>query len=118
METERLNLSAMENAALDFLHKAASCYVPQPGIQDTVLEVYFTDLCRTYQLALGPGGCTVLTEAFLPFTARAETAYPVFADLISGRKSPAIALLKGQVKTKGDLRILKRLEELFPGLQA
>ncbi len=117
MGTERPDLSEMENAALLFLQRAASCYVPQPGIPDTVLEVYFTDLCKTYQLALGPTGCTVLTEAFLPFTARAETAYPVFADLIGGRKSPAMALLKGQVKTKGDLRILKRLEELFPGLQ-
>ena len=107
-----------ENAALAFLYRAASVYKPRAGYEDIVLEICFTDLQKTYQMVLGTKSCTVLTENFSPFAARAEAAYSVFEDMVKGRKSPAMALLKGQVKTKGDLKILKKLEDFFPGLGA
>ncbi len=113
-----MHLAEKENAALAFLHKAASVYKPRAGYEGIVLEICFTDLQKTYQMVLGNRSCTVLTEGFRPFAARAEATYPVFEDMAKGRKSPAMALLKGQVKTKGDLRILKKLEDFFPGLEA
>ena len=118
METNQMHPADKENAALAFLHKAASVYRPLAGYEDTVLEICFADLRKTYQLVLGIRSCTVLTEGFRPFAARAEATYPVFEDMLKGRKSPAMALIKGQVKTKGDLKILKKLEEFFPGLEA
>ncbi len=116
MESNHSSAAEKESAALAFLSKAASVYKPHKGPEDIVLEICFTDLQKTYQLVLGKQSCEVLTEGFRPFTARAEAAYPIFEDMVMGRKSPVMALLKGQVKTKGDLRVLKRLEEFFPGM--
>ncbi len=118
MEYGSSRLMEQEKAALAFLHRAASVYKPHQGPEDIVLEVHFTDIHKTYQMVLGKQSCAVVTEGFRPYTARAEAAYPLFEDLIYGRKNPAMALIKGQIKTKGDLRILKKLEDFFPGLEA
>jgi putative sterol carrier protein len=117
MDTNNSPLAEKENAALKFLNRAASVYKPHQGPKDIVLEIYFTDIQRAFQMVLGKESCTVLTEGFLPFDARAEAAYPVFEDMAKGRKSPAMELIKGHVKTKGDMRILKKLDEYFPGLE-
>ena len=105
------------DAALAFLHRAASVYRPREGYWDTVLEICFTDLKMSFQLVLGRERCTVLTEGFRPFTARAEAAYPVFEEIVSGKKSPAMAILRGRMKVTGELRVLKDMEDLFPGLK-
>ncbi len=118
METNHSPFTEKENTALRFLNRAASVYNPHNGPEDIVLEIFFTDIQKTYQMVLGKESCTVLTEGFRPFDARAEAAYPVFEDMAKGRKSPAMELIKGHVKTKGDLRILKKLEDFFPGLEA
>ncbi len=118
MDERYSGLPDKEKAALAFLHRAASVYKPHRGPGDIVLEMYFTDIQKTYQMVLGQESCAVLTDHFRPFSARAEASYPVFEEMAKGTKSPAMALLKGQVKTKGDLRILKRLEDFFPGLKA
>ena len=118
MENDSSRLTEQEKAAMAFMRKAASVYKPHKGDEDIVLEIYFTDILKTYQLVLTKTDCMILTEGFRPYTARAEAAYPIFEDLIKGRRSPAMALIKGQVKAKGDLKVLKRLEEYFPGLEA
>jgi len=118
MEANHPIMTEKENTALQFLHNAASVYKPHKGPEDIVLEIFFTDIQKTYQMVLGKQSCAVLTEGFRPFAARAEATYPVFEDMVKGRKSPAMALIKGQVKIKGDLRILKKLEDYFPGLDA
>ncbi len=115
---EHMHLEEQEKAALAFLSKAASVYQPRPRKEDIVLEVFFTDIQKTYQMVLEQDSCTILTDNFKPFTVRAEATYSVFEDLAKGRKSPAIAILKGHVKTKGDLRVLNKLEKYFPGLEA
>ncbi len=118
MQNISSRLLEQEKAAMAFMHKAAKIYKPHKVDQDIILEAYFTDIDKTYQLVLTKSECTILTDGFRPYTARAEATYPIFEDLIKGRKSPAIALLKGQVKAKGDLKVLKRLDEYFPGLEA
>ncbi len=117
MDTNHSQYADKENAALTFLNKAASVYKPRAGYEDIVLEICFTDIQKTYQMVLGKQSCAVLKEGFRPYAARAEATFPVFEDMAKGRKSPAMALIKGQVKTKGDLRILKKLEDFFPGLE-
>jgi len=118
MQNDSSRLIEQEKAAMAFMYKAAKVYNPHKGEHDIVLEAYFTDIDKTYQLVLTKSECTILTEGFRPYTARAEAAYPIFEDLIKGRKNPAIALLKGHIKAKGDLKVLKRLDEYFPGLEA
>ena len=118
MDIDSSRLSEQEKAAMVFMHRAAAAYRPHNGEADIILEAYFTDIHKTYQLVLTRTDCILLTEGFRPYTARAEASYPIFEDLIKGRRNPAMALLKGQVKAKGDLKVLKRLEEYFPGLEA
>ena len=118
METNNISFTEKENTALRFLNRAASVYKPHKGPEDIVLEIFFTDIQKTYQMVLGKVSCTVLKENFRPYAARAEATYPVFEDMAKGRKSPAMELIKGHVKTKGDLRILKKLDDFFPGLEA
>ncbi len=105
------------DAALAFLHRAALVYRPRGNHEDIVLEVCFPDLNKSFQLVLGRESCTVLTEGFRPFTARAEAAYPVFEEILRGKKSPAFAILRGRVKVTGDLVVLKDIEDFFPGLK-
>jgi putative sterol carrier protein len=105
------------DAALAFLHRVASCYRPRGSDQDIILEACFTDIHKSFQLVLGRESCAVLTEGFRPFTARAEAAYPVFEEILRGKKSPALAILRGRVKVTGDLRVLKEIEDFFPGLK-
>ena len=116
METNHSRVAEKESAALAFLSRAAAVYKPHKGPEDIVLEICFTDLQKTYQMVLGKQSCALVKEGFRTYTARAEAAYPIFEDMVKGRKSPAMALIKGQVKTKGDLRVLKRLEDFFPGM--
>lgn len=116
MEMNHSGMAQKESAALAFLNKAASVYKPHEGIEDIVLEICFADLQKTYQMVLGRQGCAVVTEGFLPFTARVEADYPVFEDMVKGRRSPVMAIIMGQVKTQGDLRVLKKLEDFFPGM--
>ena len=117
MQNNAGNGTDAEKAALAFLRKAASGYKPHQEQKDIVLEMHFTDIHKTYQLVLTKTECLILTEGFGPYTARAEGTYPLFDDLIKGRKNPAIALLRGQIKAKGDLKVLKKLDEYFPDIE-
>ena len=108
--------SGQEEKVLDFLHQAAKAYQPHGEDRDIVLEIACTDMGKSYQLVLGKETCQVRTEGFLGSTARAEATYSLLRELLLGQKSPAVALLTGRLKISGEARLLKRLEDFFPGL--
>jgi hypothetical protein len=61
----------------------------KPHGQDTeiVVEFYFTDLEKTYQLVLEKTKCMFKEKDFLPFTLRIETSFEVWAAISDGKLS-------------------------------
>ena len=78
-----------------------------------VLELFATDTGRTYRVRVTPERCELNVPAGASCSARIETTSDAFMDMLSGKLSPFKALLRGKVKVRGDLGMLKALPQYF-----
>lgn len=96
-----------------FLRQMAALYQSDGHTKDMVLEMYFTDLGKTYQLLLGKEKCTVKTEDFSPYTTRIETSFETWLKISKGEIDGAEALMNHLYKVLGDFSVMTRMDELF-----
>lgn len=81
--------------------------------KDIVLEMYFTDINKTYQLLLTKEKCILKTEDFLPYTTRIESTFELWKNISNGKVNGAEALIKRKYKVKGKFSILMKMDEYF-----
>lgn len=102
--------------SLIFTRQMAALYNPSawPG-KDIVLEMYYTDLDRGYQLLLCKDGHQVLTENFLPYTTRIETPYTLWKAIAAGEITGEAALMQQKYRVKGDFDLMIHWDRYFGG---
>jgi len=81
--------------------------------RDKVLEMYYTDADRRYQIVLGENGSEVLTENFREMTTRIETPYTVWKAIASGEISGQEALAQQKYRVKGDFDLMIHWDTYF-----
>jgi multimeric flavodoxin WrbA len=103
--------------SLSFTRQMAALY--RPDGTERVLEFYYTDLGKTYQILLTAQGSDVITNHFKRYTTRIETPFPVWRSISRGEISGPEALFRRQYKVLGDFSLMLRWDELFgtPGPQ-
>lgn len=81
--------------------------------RDIIIEFFYTDVQKTYQIILGKDGQTVLTENFMPYTARIETPFTVWEQIGRGELDPQQAMIKHLYRVTGDFNVMIKWDEYF-----
>ena len=97
--------------SLSFTTQMAALY--RPDGKNRVLEFYYTDIDKTYQILLTPQGSQVITEDFKKYTTRIETPLSIWRSIGSGKISGQEALFQRQYKVLGDFETMLHWDELF-----
>lgn len=105
-----------EDDSLVFTRQMAALYQKEayPG-KDLVVEMYYTDLDKCYQMILEKEGSRVITEDLKPYTTRIETPYSVWHDISVGKIRGDEALMQQMYKVKGDFNLMMNWDEYFGG---
>lgn len=104
---------APEDQASHFLQQMAATYKPHEQAHDVVLEMYFTDLEKTFQLILGSEACTLNTTVLRPYTTRIETPFPLWRDMSAGKIDGPKALMEQRYRVLGDFSVLRNMNTFF-----
>lgn len=111
--TSSLSDSTPKDTSYPFLRQMAALYNSDLFTKEIVLEMYFTDLDKTYQLLLGKEKCVVKTENLLPYTTRIETPFQIWLDISEGKINGSEAMMKRLYKVLGDLETMIKLDDFF-----
>lgn len=80
---------------------------------DIVLEMYYTDIDKRYQIVLGKDGYEFLTDCKMEYTTRIETPFSVWQDIARGELKGDEALMKQMYKVKGDFNLMMHWDLYF-----
>ena len=99
---------------LAFTRQMAALYnkASWPG-KDLVLEMYYTDADKRYQILLTREGSKVLTEGFRDYTTRIETPYTLWKAIAAGEITGQDALMQQKYRVKGDFDLMLRWGSYF-----
>lgn len=105
---------AASEETLVFTRQMAALYNPASySGKDLVLEMYYTDENKRYQILLTQAGSKVLTENFRDYTTRIETPYTVWKAIASGELSGQEALAQQKYRVKGDFDLMIHWDRYF-----
>ena len=100
--------------SLTFTRQMAALYNQKSYAgRDIVLEMSYTDIDKRYQIILGAGGSTVLTDNFRTATTVIETPYSVWKAIASGELSGQEAMMQGKYRVKGDFDLMLHWDRYF-----
>jgi len=94
-----------------FTTQMAALYRPD-GVE-RVLEFYYTDIDKTYQIIMTKQGANVISEGFGPYTTRIETPYSVWRSISRNEISGQDALFQRLYKVLGDFSLMMNWDNLF-----
>ncbi len=97
--------------SLNFTTQMAALYKPD-GVE-RIIEFYYTDIEKTYQILLKKQGSEVITDDFKPYTTRIETPYSVWRSIARGEISGQEALFQRLYKVTGDFSLMLKWDDLF-----
>ncbi|MCL1965326.1 MAG: flavodoxin family protein [Firmicutes bacterium] len=97
--------------SFSFTTQMAALY--RPDGEERVLEFYYTDIGKTYQILLTKQGSEVIEDNFKQYTTRIETPITVWRSIARGEISGQDALFQRQYKVLGDFSIMLKWDELF-----
>lgn len=99
---------------LTFTRQMATLYnkAAYPG-KDQILEMYYTDEQKRYQILLGKDGSQVLTEDFRKATTIIETDYTLWKSIAAGEISGEEALMQQKYRVKGDFNLMIHWDRYF-----
>ncbi len=86
--------------------------------KDVVLEMYYTDVQKRYQIVLGKDGSRVLTEDFQKATTVIETTYTLWKAIAAGEISGEAALMEQKYRVKGDFNLMIHWDRYFGSSEA
>ena len=102
-----------EDPSYSFMRQMAAVYNPRTYAGDIVIEMFFTDLNKTYQLLLGKEKCGVRTDGFTPYTTRIETSFEVWMQISEGKLNGAEAMMKKLYRVLGDFNTMLKMDDYF-----
>ncbi len=99
--------------SLSFTKQMAALYIPDG--KDRVLEFFYTDIGKTYQILLTSQGSEVITDGFQKYSTKIETPYSVWRSISKGEISGQDAMFQKLYKVLGDFDLMLKWDELFGG---
>ena len=81
--------------------------------KDIVLEMFYTDEEKRYQIILGKDGSNVIKENFREYTTKIETPLSVWKDIAQGKISGTQEKKKKKYRVSGDFDIMINWEKYF-----
>lgn len=80
---------------------------------DKILELFYTDIDKHYQIILGKDGFKILNENFLNFTTKIETPFSVWQQISRGEISGEEALMEHKYRVDGDFTFMMNWDKYF-----
>lgn len=102
-----------KDKSLNFMRQMAAVYKPQSCSKEAVIEFYFTDLNKTYQLYLTREKCILKTDDFLPYTTRIETDFDLWQQISQGKVNGAAALMEKGYRVLGAFETMLKMDDYF-----
>lgn len=103
----------LQDKSYNFMRQMATIYNPQDSTKNVVIEMYFMDLNKTYQLCLDKEKCILKTDDFTSYTTRIETTFKVWLQISEGKINGAEAMMKKQYKVLGDFNTMLKMDDYF-----
>jgi multimeric flavodoxin WrbA len=82
---------------------------------DRVLEMYYTDINKTYQIVMTAKGAEVISEGFVKSTTKIETPFSLWREISGGEADGQEALFQKKYKVTGDFSLMMKFDEIFGG---
>lgn len=102
-----------QDKSYNFMQQMSATYNSQGYMKDVVIEMYFSDIDKTYQLWLGREKCIVKTDDFTSYTTRIETTFELWIQISEGKVNGAEAMMQGKYKALGDFNTMLKMDEYF-----
>ena len=102
-----------QDKSYNFIRQMSAAYNLQSYIKDTVIEMYFDDIDKTYQLCLGKEKCIVKTDNFTSYDTRIETTFDLWLQISGGKVNGAEAMMKKRYKVLGDFNTMLKMDDYF-----
>ena len=104
--------------SLIFTRQMAALYNPSAWSgKDLILEMYYTDLEKRYQIILNEKGSQVITEDFTTASTTIETTYTLWKSIAAGDISGEEALMQQKYRVKGDFDLMTHWDRYFGSQQ-
>ena len=97
----------------NFIKQMAAIYNSDGYLKDIVIEMYFGDIDKTFQLCLGKKECFVKTDNFTPYTTRIETTFELWLQISEGKVNGPEAMMQGKYKVLGDFDTMLKMDNYF-----
>lgn len=103
-----------EDESLSFTRQMAALYNKNSWDgKNRVLEICYTDLQKTYQIALEKEGSRVVTDGSLTPTTRIDTPFDVWLQIAQGEIRGDVALAKQMYRVSGDFSLMIQWDTFF-----
>lgn len=103
-----------EDKSLVFTRQMAALYNKNSyDGKDRVLEICYTDLGKTYQIALTKDGSKVFTDGHLKYTTRIDTPFDVWLQIAQNEIRGDEALMKQMYRVSGDFSFMMKWDTFF-----
>ena len=112
-EVIELSDDVVKDKSFSFMRQMAAAYNPQSYTKDTVIEFYYKDLDKTYQLCLTQEKCILKTDDFVPYTTRIETDFDLWLQISQGKVNGAAAMMERRYRVLGNFETMLKLDEYF-----
>jgi multimeric flavodoxin WrbA len=96
-----------------FTKQMAALY--RPDGKERVIEFFYADIGKTYQIVCQPNGCVVIRDDFKPYATRVETSYALWRAIARREISGQEALFQKKYRVLGDFDLMLRWDALFGG---
>ncbi|NFF81612.1 NAD(P)H dehydrogenase [Clostridium botulinum] len=106
-------IQSKEENGYNFMRQMASVYNKNSYKSDVVIEMYFTELKKTYQLCLGKEKCILKVDNFEKYDTRIETSFDLWMKISNGTVDGSEAMIQNKYKVFGDLKNMMRFNEFF-----
>lgn len=118
-EPSEINLHSEHNKVHDydksykFMVQMSATYNLQSYINDIVIEMYFVDIDKTYQLCLCKEKCILKKDDFTSYTTRIETTFELWLQISVGKITGAEAMMEKKYKVLGDFSTMLKMDNYF-----
>lgn len=99
--------------SLIFTRQMAALYNPGAWRKDLVLEMYYTDLDKRYQILLQKDGSKVISENLVKPTTTIETTYTLWQAIAAGEEDGQRALMEQKYRVRGDFNLMIHWDSYF-----
>lgn len=110
------NGNESSDASFNFMRQMKAVFNKKQAEKlDVVLEMFFSNLNKTYQLKINNGECSLIEGSKEEYTTRIETDFDVWKDISEGRISGEQALMEHKYKVLGDFSFMFKMNDIFGG---